>query len=144
MLDVYLDWMAQPHTMIREGETAEFNLADLFRGYTDEPAYSIISVSNGSVALENGTAVFSTEACGLAEIALSVEDADGHSMARTVHVFVDTDPAGECERSPEYDDGVDMSNVTTNGGGVSGSLSGLVMLSLLVWRRRPRVRIRMA
>ncbi|WP_024462207.1 polysaccharide lyase family 1 protein [Marinimicrobium sp. LS-A18] len=167
MLDEYLDWMAQPHTMIREGEAAELNLSDLFRGYTDEPAYSIISVSNGSVALENGTAVFTTEACGLAEIALSVEDADGHSMTRTVHVFVDTDPAGECERSPEYDDahtpagpadgqsdeqpapdggddGVDMSNDTTSGGGGSVSLTGLVMLSLLVWRRRQRVRPRLA
>ncbi len=161
MMDEYLDWMAQPRVMIREGETAEIDVAALFRGYTDEPEYSVANVVNGSVELDGAQAVFTPESCGLAAIDLTVVDADGDSMSRAVNVFVDSDPVGECERDPEYDDNVtpvgpaepipdddddetpggddnDGGNNSDSGGGGVWPLGGLGVLLVLGWVRRRR------
>ncbi len=128
--------------------------------------HSVSTVTNGSVELDGDQAVFTPEECGLAVFGLSVEDAEGDSMIRTVNVFVDSDPVGECERQPEYDDtftpvgpaeplpddGVDETpggddeddGGSDNGGNDSGSgggawpLGGLGLLLMLGWNRRRR------
>ncbi|WP_410493116.1 polysaccharide lyase family 1 protein [Catalinimonas alkaloidigena] len=84
-LDDYLDWMAQPHYFVKTGESLSIPVAPLFRGFTEGPSYSI---TKGEATLNNGTITVPTSQKGLHSVAVTVEDASGDAMTRTVQVLV--------------------------------------------------------
>jgi len=89
-LDVYLDWMANPHYFVANGETLKIDLKQLFRGYTKNPVYTVKNVGNGKVDLtENGIiAQFTSNQIGLASAEFIVTDKDGSSMIRKVGFYI--------------------------------------------------------
>lgn len=87
-LENYLNWMAQPHYFIAEDESLEFSVAEYFRGYENSPEYSFSEVINGTVDLNQGKIIFKTSKKGFASLNISVKDADGDTMTRTINVFV--------------------------------------------------------
>lgn len=87
-LDEYLEWMSQPHYFINSGEKLEFAAADYFKGYEKKPVYTFSDVKNGNVSLKDKKIQFKASQKGLASFVISVKDADGDSMSRTVNVFV--------------------------------------------------------
>lgn len=87
-LDEYLDWMAKPNFFISEGENLEISAAELFRGFTSNPQYSVSEVQNGKVSINLGNIQFRPEAKGLASFELKVKDSEGDAMTRKVNVLV--------------------------------------------------------
>lgn len=89
-LDDYLDWIAKPHFTADSGEQIKIDLAQLFRGFTGRPVYSISKAKNARVSIlaDGKTARFEPAAPGQATIEFTVSDASGSSMARTVGVHV--------------------------------------------------------
>jgi hypothetical protein len=87
-LDEYLNWMAQPHFFITLGENSLFSAADYFKGYEKKPVYSFSDVKNGSVAVKGNAFQFSAKQKGFASVVITVKDADGDSMNRTINFFV--------------------------------------------------------
>ncbi len=87
-LDDYLDWMSKPHYIIDSEEEISFSVKELFKGFQDNPQHSLDHVENLDASLENGKVSFTTKENGFAQLTLSVEDAEGHSMEREVMVFV--------------------------------------------------------
>ncbi|MDT0677592.1 pectate lyase family protein [Autumnicola musiva] len=85
-LEEYLDWMAQPHYFLKSGEELNIPVEELFLGFTNKPKYS---VSGGEATLRNGDFYYTGSTNGLHAFSIEVEDADGDSMQRTVHVFVE-------------------------------------------------------
>lgn len=146
LLEEYLHWMSRPHLMTTVGSSISVSLRDLFRGYTEAPSYTVGNVVNGSVDLSGEQAVFTPTECGLGSFDLTVTDASGDSMTRTVGVFADAEPAG-CEQQPDYSDVVieearvePLENDDPDGGDETptpdeggGSSSGGGALSLLWW-----------
>lgn len=146
LLEEYLHWMSRPHVMTTLGSSTSVSLVDLFRGYTEAPSYAVDNVINGSVDIAGEAAVFTPTECGLGSFDLTVTDASGDSMTRTIGVFADAEPAG-CEREPDHSDVVieepgvvpleedDPNGEGGNGGnetpGGGGSSSGGGALSLL-------------
>ncbi|GAB3647124.1 hypothetical protein GCM10028791_08540 [Echinicola sediminis] len=87
-LDDYLDWMAKPHYFMTAGEKMEVELEQLFRGFEESPVYALDYLSDGKASIKKGKLVFKTSKKGFASIKVKVSDAEGHSMTRTVEVFV--------------------------------------------------------
>lgn len=89
-LDVYLDWMANPHYFLAADEVINIDLKQLFSGFTASPSYRVLNVENGIVQLNNTSAIaqFSPGNAGLATIILSVSDKDGSSMKKKIGVYV--------------------------------------------------------
>jgi hypothetical protein len=90
-MDLYLQWMAKPHYFIDMTETVSIDLEQTFLGYTQNPSYSETGVSNGTVNISSGTAVFTPSACGMASFSLRVNDSEGASMTKEFVVFIDGD-----------------------------------------------------
>lgn len=87
-LDNYLDWMAQPHFFIKSGEKAVLNAADYFKGYETSPVFTFSDLRNGSVLLKGKDIQFTAIEAGLASFVLTVKDADGDTMNRTINFLV--------------------------------------------------------
>ncbi|MEZ0129529.1 hypothetical protein AB9T88_07085 [Flavobacterium sp. LBUM151] len=87
-LDEYLDWMAQPHFFIKSGETKELSAADYFKGYEKTPVYTFSDLKNGKVVLKGKDIQFTAIENGFASVVITVKDADGDSMSRTINFFV--------------------------------------------------------
>ncbi|MFZ0596202.1 MAG: T9SS C-terminal target domain-containing protein, partial [Flavobacterium sp.] len=87
-LDNYLDWMAQPHFFINSGDKAVLSAADYFKGYENKPVYNFSDLKNGKVVLKGKEIQFTAIEPGFASFALTVKDADGDSMSRTINFFV--------------------------------------------------------
>ncbi|OXA81269.1 hypothetical protein SAMN05444397_10313 [Flavobacterium aquidurense] len=87
-LDEYLDWMAQPHFFINSGETAALSAADYFKGYEKTPVYTFSDLKNGKVVLKGKDIQFTAIEKGFAAVVITVKDADGDSMSRTINFFV--------------------------------------------------------
>lgn len=87
-LDNYLDWLAQPHYFVNLGEKRTFNATDFFKGYEKQPVYSFSEVKNGAVVLKGKDIQFTTVEKGFSSFVISVNDADGDSMSRTINFFV--------------------------------------------------------
>ncbi|MFT2009978.1 Ig-like domain-containing protein [Pontibacter sp. 13R65] len=94
-LDLYLDWMAQPHFTTTLGQPLEINLGQLSRGFTDKPAFSVSEGVKGKVKVQAGRAIahFTPEASGLASFSFTVTDAEGSTMTRTIGIHVKGKPA---------------------------------------------------
>jgi hypothetical protein len=87
-LEDYLNWLAQPHYFVNAGEKFTFLVIDYFKGYEKKPKYTFSKVNNGKVVLKGKEIQFSTDQKGFASLLISVEDADGDSMYRTINLFV--------------------------------------------------------
>jgi hypothetical protein len=87
-LDNYLDWLAQPHYFVNSGEKVVLSAADYFKGYEKKPTYTFSNLKNAKVVLKGKDIQFTTVEKGFASFVITVKDADGDSMNRTINVFV--------------------------------------------------------
>lgn len=87
-LDNYLDWLAQPHYFVNSGEKKTLMAADYFKGYENKPVYTFSDLKNGKVVLKGKEIQFTAVEKGFASFVLTVKDADGDSMSRTINFFV--------------------------------------------------------
>ncbi|WP_435132741.1 pectate lyase family protein [Formosa sp. A9] len=87
-LEDYLHWMAQPHYFIEESENLKLTISDFFKGYENEPVYSVSNVDNGNVQLNDNTLEFKASSKGFASFKIAVKDADGDEMTRRVNLFI--------------------------------------------------------
>ncbi|PTT03983.1 pectate lyase [Flavobacterium sp. HMWF030] len=87
-LDNYLDWLAQPHFFMNLGEKKTLNVADYFKGYEKKPVYTFSDLKNGKAVLKGKEIQFTTVEKGFASFIITVKDADGDSMSRTINLFV--------------------------------------------------------
>lgn len=87
-LDTYLDWMAQPHYFVNTGDKKVLNATDFFKGYENKPVYTFSDLKNGKVVLQGKEIQFTAVEKGLASFVLTIKDADGDSMSRTINFFV--------------------------------------------------------
>ncbi|TDW47909.1 hypothetical protein EV144_104195 [Flavobacterium sp. 270] len=87
-LDNYLEWLAQPHFFIKSGEKAVLNASDYFKGFEASPVYTFSDLKNGSVILKGKEVQFTAIEAGFASFVLTVKDADGDTMSRTINFFV--------------------------------------------------------
>ncbi|WP_157492813.1 T9SS C-terminal target domain-containing protein [Echinicola pacifica] len=88
-LEDYLNWLAEPHYFLEEAEALSLDIPSFFRGYTMEPQYKLISHSGNLNAEISGDKLqIHTKSSGFAEIQLAVEDPEGGSMQRTLHLYI--------------------------------------------------------
>ncbi|MCI9843706.1 polysaccharide lyase family 1 protein [Flavobacterium pectinovorum] len=87
-LDNYLDWLAQPHYFVNSGKKTSLTVADFFKGYEKKPVYTFSEVKNGKVVLKGKEIQFTAGEKGFASFIVTVKDADGDSMSRTINFFV--------------------------------------------------------
>ncbi|MFV0541500.1 MAG: polysaccharide lyase family 1 protein, partial [Aestuariibaculum sp.] len=87
-LEDYLNWMAQPHYFISEGEPLELTISDFFKGYENNPVYSVSEIKNGAAKLNGNMVEFKASEKGFTSFSISVKDADGDTMTRLINVFV--------------------------------------------------------
>ena len=87
-LDNYLDWLAQPHYFINLKDKKSLVVADFFKGYNTKPVYTFSEVKNGKVSLKGKEIQFTAENKGFASFVVTVKDAEGDSMSRTINFFV--------------------------------------------------------
>lgn len=87
-LDDYLDWMAQPHYFLESGEQLLVDLSSLFRGFTNEPLYSLVS---GKATVDHGFLKFKDGESGLKTVVVKVSDQNGYSMTRQLEIYIKRD-----------------------------------------------------
>ncbi|MCD9576717.1 pectate lyase family protein [Flavobacterium soyae] len=87
-LDNYLDWLAQPHYFINLKDKKTLSTADYFKGYENKPVYTFSDLKNGKVVLKGKEIQFAAVEKGFASFVVTVKDADGDSMSRTINFFV--------------------------------------------------------
>ncbi|KQB39947.1 polysaccharide lyase family 1 protein [Flavobacterium aquidurense] len=87
-LDHYLDWLSTPHYFVNSGEKISFSAQDYFKGYENKPVYTFSDLKNGKVILKGKDIDFTAIEPGFASFVLTVKDADGDSMNRTINFFV--------------------------------------------------------
>lgn len=87
-LEDYLNWMAQPHYFVNVDEKLTFSAVDYFKGYEKKPVYSFSEVNNGNVVLKGKEIQFTPSQKGFASFVITVNDAEGDSMNRTINLFV--------------------------------------------------------
>ena len=87
-LDDYLDWMAKPHYFINQGESFEISISDYFKGFEKKPVYSVSNIQNGNTILKGKKLQFTPLQKGLASFVITVVDAEGDAMSRTINFYV--------------------------------------------------------
>jgi hypothetical protein len=87
-LDNYLDWLSTPHYFVNSGDKKVLNAGDFFKGYENKPVYTFSDLKNGKVVLKGKEIQFTTVEKGFSSFVLTVKDADGDSMSRTINFFV--------------------------------------------------------
>lgn len=92
-LDDYLAWMGKPNRHCAPGESIEIDLPPLFRGFTDNPQFSVNEIhAGGTVTFINDgqTLEFTADNgfTGLGKVIIEVEDAEGATYAITVGIRI--------------------------------------------------------
>jgi len=87
-LDDYLDWMSKPHYFSAVGAPIELSVEDYFKGFEKKPVYSVSNIQNGNVILKGKKLQFSPLQKGLASFVITVVDAEGDSMSRTINLYI--------------------------------------------------------
>ncbi|RXG32206.1 T9SS C-terminal target domain-containing protein [Leeuwenhoekiella marinoflava] len=87
-LENYLEWLAKPHFVIKEGDTLSFSVKEYFEGFTASPVYSVKAITNGSAKIEEESLEFNSKGKGFASFTISVKDKDGDTMDRLVNVLI--------------------------------------------------------
>ncbi|MFO7656442.1 MAG: T9SS type A sorting domain-containing protein [Bacteroidales bacterium] len=100
-LEEYLHWMAKPHYFMQDADSIDINLADLTRGFTNNPVYNIIDVENGIARLLTDSSIvrFTAADEGFAEIVFKVLDAEGTSFTQQIGIYKGKTP---CDSSFTY------------------------------------------
>lgn len=87
-LEEYLHWMGQPHYFVTLEEPLEFSIVNYFKGYEKSPVYGFSEVKNGEVSMKDGIIRFKATQKGLASFNITVKDAEGDTMTRTINVYI--------------------------------------------------------
>ncbi len=89
-LERYLDFMAQPHVFLIPGASETVNMASLFAGYTNQPAYAVEVVGTGVTVVRNGAllSITSNGESVIATVNMVVSDAEGSVFSRRLCVAV--------------------------------------------------------
>ncbi|KJD34782.1 pectate lyase [Tamlana nanhaiensis] len=87
-LEDYLNWLAQPHYVIQADETLSLMVSEFFKGFENNPVYTISEVQNTSAVIENNQIKINPKSTGFASFKISVKDADGDNMTRLVNLFI--------------------------------------------------------
>ena len=87
-LDDYLDWMSKLHYFINNGDQIELSVNDYFKGFEKKPVYSISEIHNGNAILKGKKLQFNPLQKGLASVVITVVDAEGDAMSRTINFYV--------------------------------------------------------
>lgn len=92
-LDDYLDFTAQPHFTIKPNSTLTVNMKPYFAGYTNAPQFSVDSQSSTVTASVSDSilTVKALENNCIAEIIMTVTDAEGSTYSRRMMVAVTDD-----------------------------------------------------
>lgn len=87
-LEDYLDFMAQPHYLIASDSTLNINMKQYFRGFTNAPQFSVENTSSFVMATvaDSVLTVKPLEANKIAELTMTVADADGYTYSRRLFV----------------------------------------------------------
>ncbi len=99
-LEDYLHWLAAPHFHCREDGFVDIDLAALFRGFTQSPAYAFTAATRCSAVTLPGTSSARITPdrgfAGLASVSITVTDSTGDHMTVTVglRVLPSAAPAG--------------------------------------------------
>lgn len=91
-LEDYLDFKAQPNYLVTADATITVNVADLFKGYTNSPVYTINACSDDLQASVDGATITIKPSKDnvIGELTIKVTDGDGDSYERRVCVGVNT------------------------------------------------------
>ncbi|MNX24488.1 hypothetical protein D3C86_545140 [compost metagenome] len=73
---------------MNSGEKKTLNATDYFKGYENKPVYTFSYLKNGKVVLKGKEIQFTAVEKGFASFVVTVKDADGDSMSRTINFFV--------------------------------------------------------
>ena len=88
-LEEYLEWMANPRVESAVGKAITFNLADLGRGYTNGPSWSMATNSCADLSVKDSIlTVTPKSACGMVDLFATVLDKEGASKTRRIGLFV--------------------------------------------------------
>ena len=92
-LEDYLNWLAAPHMEVGRNASADIDLTQFTRGFTNNsPAYAVFNPTNGTAALlADGRAARFTPTpnfYGLASFQFKVTDAQGTALTNTVGIHV--------------------------------------------------------
>lgn len=86
-LDIYLQWMAQPHYDSPTGNKVSINIQKLSRGFTSGVNYSVSNAVNGNAVLASNVVEFTPAANGLCSFNFTVTDNTGGTMTRKVNIL---------------------------------------------------------
>lgn len=89
-LEEYVQWIGSPHIIASVDSVVVIDLSAFAQGYSHEPVFEIMEVTNGTVELleTKGEAQFMSKSKGLSDFTFKVTDADGSSKIITVGVAV--------------------------------------------------------
>lgn len=117
-LEDYLNFLAEEHRLIAQGQTVKVNLKQLFAGFTNSPVYTYsYGGQNLTLALEQDSiiTVKAGDKKSVNEIQLTVSDADSHSMTRLLNIAV-VDEATAIDRVTPADTEATTYQIYTTGG----------------------------
>ena len=89
-LEDYLNFMAEPHLILKAGEQQQINLKELFAGFTASPVFSFDNTSDcATLAIENDTLlVVSALKNGIVKAVVKVSDAEGSTYERGMNLGI--------------------------------------------------------
>ena len=73
---------------MNSGDKTSLIVADFFKGYEKKPVYTFSEVKNGKIVLKEKEIQFTPSEKGFGSFLISVKDADGDTMSRTINFFV--------------------------------------------------------
>lgn len=84
-LEDYLNWLAAPHVDCARNSSADVDISQFSRGFTQSPRYNVINPTNGTVTAANSIAHFTPAANfhGLASFKFYVSDSQSQGLAIT-------------------------------------------------------------
>ncbi len=140
MLENYLDFMAQPHYSIKQGEQLQLNMRQFFKGFTSSPVFSVENVDeNLSATVSDSTLTVSANKQNvIAELTMTVKDSAGSTYSRRLCIAAtDADITGIANVAVSADTRVASFEVYSVGGskvmsgrGNGSSLNNLNLSSL--------------
>ena len=105
-LDLYLDWMANPHYMINKDDLFSLNLKELSSGFTSNPVFSLSDLQNCNVSVNNNIAniTHNESADKLGSFVFTVTDSEGTTMSRKIglHLSASTQNGIEINQAEKF------------------------------------------
>ena len=126
-LEDYLNWLAQPHAMLKQGEQTTVDLKTLFQGYTSSPSFTIENNSATAISASLSGSVLTVTGLvdnTLGSVTMKVTDSEGSTYSRTFNVAV-TQQATAIQAPLTIDRVASCEVFTTNGTKVGNSVTGL-------------------